>query len=56
MKKFEKLRLRFRDGTICLPVRVNVPSLNQTPVLGLNIELHDNITGYTLVEKWWLKV
>ena len=34
-----KLRLRFRDGTIRPPVRANVPSLNQTPMLGLNIAL-----------------
>ena len=38
INELEKLRLRFRDGTIRLPIRVNVPSLNQSPVLGLNIE------------------
>jgi len=32
------IRLRFRDGTICMPIRANVPSLNQSPVLGFNIE------------------
>src|SRR6202790_331314 len=36
--EFEKLRLRFRDETIRPPARANVPSLNLSPVLGLNIE------------------
>jgi len=42
------LKMRFRDGTIRPPVRANVPSLNQTPMLGLNIALwqrHGSITS-----------
>jgi len=31
-----------------LYVRLPGVSLNQTPVLALNIEFHDNITGHTL--------
>ena len=33
------------------PVRVIVPSQNQTPLLGLNINLRDNVTGQALVYK-----
>src|ERR1700676_2715644 len=38
LKINQKLRLRFRDGTIHPPIRANVPSLNLSPVLELNIE------------------
>ena len=31
------------------PIRVIVPSQNQTPLLGLNINFHDNVTGQALV-------
>ena len=31
------------------PIRVIVPSQNQTPLLGLNIDFRDNITGQALV-------
>ena len=31
------------------PVRAIVPSQNQTPLLGLNIDFRDNVTGQALV-------
>ena len=36
------------------PVRAIVPSQNQTPLLGLNINIRDNVTGQALVgENEW---
>ena len=32
------------------PVRAIVPSQNQTPLLGLNIDFRDNVTGQALVQ------
>ena len=31
------------------PIRAIVPSQNQTPLLGLNIDFRDNVTGQALV-------
>ena len=34
-----------------MPVRAIVPSQNQTPLLGLNINFRDNVMGQALVYK-----
>ena len=48
LKKKTRIKILRWDNS---PVRAIVPSQNQTPLLGLNIDFRDNVTGQALVCK-----